>query len=589
MTAETALLFTPALAGLVILFLRPLLFQYVIVIVAFITVSVLSLGMLEGSDMPLKLGLSSSLSHLIVALDVMLLLFFLREGVRFRSPAVWGLALVQLALYGFIETQLGGVRGSSILVDPFSELMFLIVNIVGGVIVLYALGYMQGETVSAFRKRVFIAYLLIFMSVMNLLVVANSLMLFFFLFEMTTLASYLLIRFRGDDEAQGNALRALWMNQIGGVAILLGALVALQAFDTIYFDTLIAADGEYLLLAVGLVSMAAFVKGASMPFDSWLLGAMVAPTPVSAMLHSATMVKIAPFIIMKFVFVIAGTLLGAVISIFGIGVFVVASYLALSKTKFKEILGLSTIAMLGLMMSLLTLGSGVAVQVAMLLMLFHALSKALLFLLAGNLERAFHLKEIDDMKGLVYKAPKNVTLVIFGFMSMILPPFGVFVGKLLALQIVAEMMQEHPWQLAVLLGIAIGSVLLTLLYFKIVSALLSRPSDTRPIEADELPRGLMWPVYLLSGLILVASAGMVYGFTENIGWFAGTLLALFVAIPTFYYFTAKLDRTGVYHCGEKEPFDAALFYFTMPQGWKIALYWTFGGLFASLALAGVLS
>ncbi|WP_373015752.1 proton-conducting transporter membrane subunit, partial [Sulfuricurvum sp.] len=220
---------------------------------------------------------------------------------------------------------------------------------------------------------------------------------------MTTLASYLLIAFRDDEISRTNALRALWMNQIGGVVILLGTLVAIYGFDTVMLDALVQNSGGMLLLSVALLSMAALVKGASIPFDGWLLGAMVAPTPVSAMLHSATMVKIAPYLILKLAPAWAETTLGDTFSAIGALVFVAASYLALSRSVFKEILGYSTVALLGLMMALAAIGTTESMALATVLMVFHALSKALLFLAAGVLEKRYHLKNVEDMAGIAHR------------------------------------------------------------------------------------------------------------------------------------------------------------------------------------------
>jgi ech hydrogenase subunit A len=186
--------------------------------------------------------------------------------------------------------------------------------------------------------------------------------------------------------------------------------------------------------------MAALVKGASLPFEGWLLGAMVAPTPVSAMLHSATMVKIAPYLILKLSPALALSVVGGIISVIGALVFVSASYLALSRSMFKEVLGYSTVALLGLMMALAAVGTSESIALAMALMLFHALSKALLFLSAGALERLHHAKEIGDMKGMVERSPKTVGFILFGFMSLTLPPFGLFMGKMFAIESVASLL-----------------------------------------------------------------------------------------------------------------------------------------------------
>jgi ech hydrogenase subunit A len=533
--------------------------------------------------------LSLLLNTLIIASDIVLLLYFLYQGQKFKSPKVIVLAAAQLLLYGYVEYAAPSGGSAEIIVDELSRFMFLIINIGGGIIVLYAVRYMEAEAATVLKKRLFIAGLLLFLSVMNAIVCANSLLLFFFLFEMTTLASYQLIAFRNDEVSRSNALRALWMNQIGGVVILLGALVAIEGFESMMFDTLLQHSGGVVLLSVALLSMAALVKGASIPFDGWLLGAMVAPTPVSAMLHSATMVKIAPYLILKLSPALGATLLGGVLSITGGLVFVAASYLALSRSVFKEILGYSTVALLGLMMALAAIGTKESIMLAMVLMLFHALSKALLFLAAGVLEKQYHLKNIEEMSALVHRAPKTVGYILLGFVSLTLPPFGLFMGKLFAITSVASLLRERPLLLIVLVSMIIGSTLLVLLYFKVSSALLSNPSDTLPTEEERIPYGFSLPLILLSVLIVGSGTGFII-IQHNI------LLAL-LALPLLFVFVLpsvmrgmeRYDRTEPYHCGEKEPFDTALVYYTPTARVKRMIYWSFTLLFVGVAVVGALS
>lgn len=537
----------------------------------------------------LAFHLSSSINLLIVIADVILLLYFLYQGKKFNSIHVMLLAAVQLLLYGYIESVAPEGGSAEIVVDELSKFMFLIINGVGGIIVLYAVRYMEDEPVSAFKKSLFIAALLLFLSIMNLIVCANSILLFFFLFEMTTLASYVLISFRNDLISRANALKALWMNQIGGVVILLGALVAIEGFDTVMFDTLLKSSGGMVLFSVALLSMAALVKGASLPFEGWLLGAMVAPTPVSAMLHSATMVKIAPYLILKLSPVLGATVLGETLSVIGALVFVAASYLALSRFVFKEILGYSTVALLGLMMALAAIGTKESITLAMVLILFHALSKALLFLSAGVLEKQYHVKNIDEMKGMVHRAPKTVGFILFGFVSLTLPPFGLFMGKLLAITSIASLLGERPLLLIVLLSLIIGSALLVLLYFKVTSALLSSPCDIVPSEKEHLPYGFSIPLVLLTFYSVACAVGFIL--IQGDVWVA--LLALpflfVIVLPSIVKGMERYDRIQPYHCGEKEPFDAALVYYAPSMRVQQIMYWSFGVLFIAVACVGVLS
>lgn len=582
------LIWLPVIASVVVLSISS---QRATTLVSSMLVSALSVVsvMLYFTAPVLTSELPGWFAGMIVAADIVLLLFFMYQGFVFDSSRVTALALLQLILFLLAEYVAPESVAMPIVVDELAKFMFLIINIVGGIIVVYAVKYMSYEAMGDFRKRLFVAYLMLFLSVMNAIVVVNSMLLFFFLFEMTTLASYLLIAFRNDAIARENALRALWMNQVGGAVILLGTLVAIMSFHTVTFSGLLESSGGWLLLVVALFSMAALVKGASIPFDSWLLGAMVAPTPVSAILHSATMVKIAPFLILKLAPALAATMLGSFIAIIGALVFTAASYLALSRSVFKEILGYSTIALLGLMVSLAAIGTEESMTLAMALILFHALSKALLFLTAGVMEKLHHVKDIEDMKGLVHRAPQSVAYVMFGFISLTLPPFGLFLGKLFAIASVASLLKERPVMLIVLLGIVIGSALLVLLYFKVASALLSHPSDVESSEAEMIDQGFAVPLMLLSILTVLAALGFISAQNSGmIGIFVLPMLFV-ISLPLMVRAMCRFDRVATYHCGEKEFFESALCYFGISAARKAMLYRAFGILFAAVALVGGVS
>jgi len=582
------LILLPIIASILLLMLPNQRAQYVVITAVLFLLGIGAFSLYTSMGV-LTFQLSHTMNLAIVAADVILLLFFLYQGKLFNHPKVMLLAAVQLVLYGYIESIAPEAGSAEIMVDSLSKFMFLIINGVGGIIVLYSVKYMEDEPTSPFKKRLFVGGLLVFLSVMNLIVIANSILLFFFLFEMTTLASYLLIAFRDDEVSRANALKALWMNQIGGVVILLGALVAIIGFKAVMFDTLLQSSGGMVLFSIALLSMAALVKGASIPFEGWLLGAMVAPTPVSAMLHSATMVKIAPYLILKLAPALAMSIVGGLISIIGALVFVAASYLALSRSVLKEILGYSTVALLGLMMSLAAIGTQESINLAMALMLFHALSKALLFLSAGVLERLHHAKDIEDMKGMVTRSPKTVGFILFGFVSLTLPPFGLFMGKLFAISSIASLLKEHPSNLIILLSLIVGSALMVLLYFKVASALLSAPCDVRASEAVAIPSGFNVPLVLLSFFIVIGALGYIM-MQQNIFVVLLALPMLFVfALPSLIRRMDRYDRSQPYHCGEKELFDSALVYYEPSIKIQRILYWGFGSLFVAVAIVGALS
>lgn len=507
---------------------------------------------------------------LFKALDVVLLLFFAFVGWRYKSKLVGIFAIVQLILYLFILTLAPSILSNDILVDKISSIMLLVINIIGGIIIIYALKYIESEKFKDCKKNMFIAILFFFIAVMNLIVTTNNLEIFFFAFELTTLCSYLLIRYREDEISIQNALQALWMNQIGGVAILVAIVLSIYYYDTIYLDLLLISVDGGILLPISFLIIASFVKGASIPFEKWLLGAMVAPTPVSAILHSATMVKIAPYLILKIAPAFS-PLLAMIVVFLGSFVFMSASLMALSKDYFKEILGLSTIALLALMMAIATLGTKEATNIALILIVFHAIAKALLFLQAGILEKVYHLKYLQDIDALSSKSPLIVFFILIGFGSLTLPPFGVFIGKFASIELLAMLGKKDIVYLFSLIFILIGSVMLTLLYFKVVTKLLPKnKTDDTKISIPITYKVTSFALVIL--LVLGIFGSFRFGILD---FYEIAIPALLIAIvPILFYLLdfSKVKKTSEYNCGEKDEIELSAYYFKIDAKVQKAIF-----------------
>ncbi|HAF18080.1 MAG TPA: hypothetical protein DCG84_07075 [Peptococcaceae bacterium] len=202
-------------------------------------------------------------------------------------------------------------------------------------------------------------------------------------------------------------------------------------------SNIIASGGTevFLLLPVALMCFTGMIKAAQMPFQNWLLGAMVAPTPVSALLHSSTMVKAGVYLVIRLAPAF-NPVLGMIVAVCGAFTFFAASVLAISQTTGKRVLAYSTIANLGLIIACAGLRTELAIAAAMLLIIFHAISKGLLFMCAGTIEHQIWSREIEDMEGLAEKAPLTTFITITGMLSMFLPPFGMLLGKWMALEAV---------------------------------------------------------------------------------------------------------------------------------------------------------
>lgn len=382
---------------------------------------------------------------LMLGLEIAMGLYILVVGVRGRQPWVVALMLVQAAVMIWTEWRLpaGLPESGPLFVDGFALILALINAVVGGGICLYALGYMRGYHGSSHadvpdRRPLFFALLLVFMGAMFGIVFANSLPWLFFFWEITTLCSYLLIGYTGTEEARRNAFRALAMNLAGGVAFALAIAFAARQAGTVELQALLRSSPAVALLPAALLCFAGITKSAQLPFSSWLLGAMVAPTPVSALLHSSTMVKAGVYLILRMAPVVAGTTAGLMVALVGAFTFVVGSLAAITTSDAKKVLAYSTVANLGLIVLCGGIGTYAAVWAGVLLIVFHAIAKCLLFLCVGIVEHRVHSRDIEAMSGLILNMPRVAIMMLIGMAGMFLAPFGMLISKWAVLKAVVD-------------------------------------------------------------------------------------------------------------------------------------------------------
>ncbi|HUH64794.1 MAG TPA: proton-conducting transporter membrane subunit [Syntrophales bacterium] len=380
----------------------------------------------------------------ITALDYAILIFYLYMGIKLRNWLVLVFALTQiipLAYFEFVMKAHIEVTPAFV-VDHLALVMTMVISIVGSLICIFALRYMYDHEhhlhIEKSRQSRFLFWLVLFLGAMNGLVFANNLVWLYFFWEVTTLCSFQLISHDRTQEAIHNAARAVWMNSTGGTAFILAIiyLYATKGGSAMSMQSIIGGglQGAVAVLPIALLCYTGFTKAAQMPFQSWLLGAMVAPTPVSALLHSSTMVKAGVYLVLRLAPVYAGTTLSVVIAIAGAFTFFATSALAVSQSTGKRVLAYSTIANLGLIIACAGINTPLSIAAAILLIIFHAISKGLLFLCAGTIEHQIWSRDIEDMEGLAAKAPLTTLITAVGILSMFLPPFGMLLGKWIALE-----------------------------------------------------------------------------------------------------------------------------------------------------------
>jgi ech hydrogenase subunit A len=448
-------------------------------------------------------------SQIMFLIELGLALFIIYMGAKYRNYLAILLILIQSALMVYFEMHyvhdLQAVN--NLFIDQFSIIMALIIGIIGSLISVYALRYMDNYQLHhpevRDRRKFFFFVVFVFLAAMFGLVFSNNLLWMFFFWEITTLASFLLIGYSESEEANKNAFLALNMNLLGGIAFV-GAFLYLGSIagmgGVLEINQLIASGQAIALIPAVLISFAGITKAALMPFSSWLVGAMIAPTPVSALLHSSTMVKAGVYAIVRFAPVLAGSLEGYMIAMVGAVTFLLASCIAISQSNAKKVLAYSTIANLGLIVACAGVGTYKLIWAAILLIIFHAIAKSLLFLCVGTAEHRIGSKDIEDMDGLIVRMPKVAVMMFIGMAGMFLAPFGMLISKWAAI----EAFIEAPFGLVFVAILAFGGAVTVFFWSKWMGKIISQTPFGERVEGSVQKE--KWAVlYILSGLtILVA-------------------------------------------------------------------------------------
>lgn len=312
-------------------------------------------------------------------------------------------------------------------------LLSILVSGIGALILIYAGSYLKNSPQAA----PFFAFVQLFMLAMLGIACADNLLVLFVFWELTSLTSYLLIGLdHSSAAARKAALRALLVTGTGGLALLAGILLLGAAGDSYSLAVLqergdmVRSSPLYVPIFI-LVVLGAFTKSAQVPFHFWLPDAMAAPTPVSAYLHSATMVKAGVFLLAQLLPVLGGTALWHdVLALFGAITMLMGGIFALGQTDLKRLLAYSTMSVLGTLVMLLGMGTALAIQAAMVFLVVHALYKAPLFMIAGVVDKATGTRNVTQLQGLGKCLPLvAITAVGAAFSMSGIPPFVGFIGK----------------------------------------------------------------------------------------------------------------------------------------------------------------
>ncbi|MBI3321138.1 MAG: NADH-quinone oxidoreductase subunit L [Candidatus Omnitrophica bacterium] len=379
-------------------------------------------------------------------------------------------------------------------VDGLSWLMLSVVTSIGTMILLYSIGYMRDDP----RVSRFFAYLSLFCASMLGLVMADHFVLLYACWELVGLCSYLLISFWFEKPSAAAAGRKAFLTtRIGDTGLLIGILLLAWTAHALQFSELDAVRARLpvpLLTAVSLlIFLGAVGKSAQIPLHVWLPDAMEGPTPVSALIHAATMVAAGVYLVARTLPLFTPQSLQVVLGI-GLLTHVLAGTVALTMTDIKRVLAYSTLSQLGLMMTALGLG---AMSAAMFHLVTHAWCKALLFLGAGSVIHATHQQELSHLGGLWREMPWTATCFLIASLSMsglfLLSGFWSKDTILLAAQ------QNRPWLMWTLLGGAVmTSAYIFRLYLRCFHGPRPSPAGHPKRPAHESPWVMVLPMAVLA-------------------------------------------------------------------------------------------
>jgi multicomponent Na+:H+ antiporter subunit A len=395
--------------------------------------------------------------------------------------------------------------------DGLGLLFALLISGIGTLVMIYAGGYLKGDP----QLGRFYTVMLVFMASMLGIVVADNLLLIYVFWAGTSFSSYILIGYHHDRaKARGSAQQAL-MVTVGGELAMLGGFVLLglvggtfSVSELLGRGDVVRADPLYVPILL-LILAGALTKSAQFPFHFWLPNAMAAPAPVSAYLHSATMVKAGVFLLARLLPVLGGTdawlfiLVGA-----GSVTLLLGAVLALRATEVKRVLAYSTVAALGMITLLLGIGDTEAVTAAIVFLFGHALYKGALFLFAGIADHEAGITQPSRLGGLRRTMPLAALAALFAGLSMagLLPFFG-FIGKELVFESILHL--GGPISVGLLIVAILANALLVVVAIRIGIRPFIVRRETAPASGHEAPLALLAGPLLLAGLGI--STGLLPG------------------------------------------------------------------------------
>ena len=457
--------------------------------------------------------------------------------------------------------------------DALSLIFSLLITGIGTLIYIYAYYYLNPK--NSLSKLY--ALLMLFMAAMLGISLSNNLIILLVFWELTSISSFLLVGYWSNyDAAQRGARMALTITGMGGLAMLGGFILIGQIAGTYQIDqlTMMAStiqNSGLFVPALLLILLGAFTKSAQFPFHFWLPNAMAAPTPVSAYLHSATMVKAGIFLVARLLPIFVGSaLFHNLVTTIGLLTLCMAAFFAIFKEDLKGLLAYSTISHLGLIMCLLGIGSPLAVAAAVFHIINHATFKAALFMLAGIIDHESGTRDLRKLSGLWQLLPFTATLTMITAASMAgVPLTNGFISKeMFFTELLANLSGGYVVLAAIvatLAGLFAVAYSVRLVHGVFFDGDVGR--DVPNKNAHEPPIGMRIPAIILATLCILVGIipALLVENIVNAGTRASTQIASFegVHLAIWHGFNLPLLMSAIALIG------GVIFYFALAKGGRI--------------------
>ncbi len=396
---------------------------------------------------------------------------------------------------------------ASLYFDSLSALFALLITFIGTLVVIYAGQYFKGDK-GTWR---FFTYILLFMGAMLGLVMAGDVLTLFVFWEGTSITSFLLVAYKSKDEAaRKGAFKALFITVGGGIALLVGLLFMAQVVGDTQFHAILSSgealrDSRFYPIILVLIALGAFTKSAQFPFHFWLPDAMSAPTPASAYLHSATMVKAGIYLMARLNPVMGLTETWFwLLTVAGMITMLTGAVLALRKTDLKAVLAYSTICQLGILMMMIGQDMEISFKALIIGILAHALYKSALFLVVGIVDHETGTRDLRRLGGLGRSMPFTFAICALAGLSMAgLPPLFGFLAKetLLATAVHPTLPKVVGWVFT-LSSVIAGALTLAISGRLVWDTFMGQPGDP-DIRGHEAPPAMLIAPALPTVLSLV--------------------------------------------------------------------------------------